>query len=234
MAESVINQQWRDQHYNTKNPFADTARVPDGLEKVFVDAALFLFKTEGTLWLSKITVNDNTAEVTITDGSNTATGSVGFGEETTKLELRTASGQSAGVLIGYSPGFTALFSMQRGSSTYTRTQTEFAAGCIMPMPNIGVLSLNAGGDPMTKIPAIIGEHGVSLTWTGSAVRVDVNGVPIKRGGVTGLRTITLIGPNEKGAFNFVPMRTVSDSILRISANSNSVTFRLVGVKDASD
>lgn len=235
MAESIIFQQWRDQHHNNKSPFADTARVPDGLADVFVDASLFPFAMDGTLWLSSITITDTTATVSVTDGKRVVSGSVPFGSSEDKISLYTPAGQSAGVLVGYTAGFAALFAMQRGDTTYTKAQTEFAAGCIMPLPNTGVLSVNAGGDYLVGEPVIVGEHGVRVHWNGQAVQVDVNGVVPARAKVTGLRTISHIKPNSSGAFNFVRSRELaSDAILRITGKTNGLHFSLIGKPNAAD
>lgn len=229
MSEKTPFPQWRDLRGHTKIPFADTATVPDNLGSVFVDAAIYLPGNREQAWLSAIEVTDTLAIVTVSNRGATASGSIARGAPTSSINLSDASGRPAGVLVGADDGIPALFSLKYGKSAYTATQTLFAAGVVYPLPFDGVLSLNG----LSGAVPVIGEHGVRLGLDGRYIKVDVVGVRSAAArGVTGLRTISGVTPDVRGAFKFVSSRRLaSDSILRITTDESRITFSLVRTKE---
>jgi hypothetical protein len=231
MSLTVIHPQWRDQRRRDRGPFSDRIEVPDGLAEIIVDAALYVYRQVGPLWLGSLTVVDDLATVEVTDGTATAAGECRRDSGDEIIRLRDATGRPAGVLVGARAGFPELFARQGGPHRYTRAQTEFAAGVVLPLPSLGVLSLSAGGDPLAGEAVLVGERGVKLSRAGDGVVVvDIDGVsPLAGEGRKGLRTISLAGPDPRGDFKFVgSLDTASDSALRIRTGGNSVTFSVIG------
>jgi hypothetical protein len=232
MSLEVVYPQWRDQQRHDRTPFSDRVVVPDGLDVIFLDAALYVYGAVGPLWLSAITVDDARAEVEITDGTPVATGYCYRHGDSDVIRLVTATGQSAGVLVGQ-PGFPGLFTLSHARVEYTRDQTEFAAGVVMAMPGTGVLSLTvAGGGRMAGPVTLVAEHGVRFDWDADARRVMVHVQGVAAGGAAGrscLKTISHIRPNDRGEFKLVgSVMSAPDSALRITSGVNSVTVNVIG------
>jgi hypothetical protein len=233
MSLNVIYPQWRDQRRYDRGPFSDRAEVPDGLNLVFVDAALYVCRAGGPLWLRALTVANDRVAVEVSDGAALAAGAIARGAADDVIRLTAPTGQPAGVLVGAAAGFPDLFALRQGRTEYTRAQTEFAVGVTVPMPSLGVLSLSAGGDPLAGAVTLVGEHGVRLGLVDGEVAVTVRGVAMDDGvdgtGGRGLRTINHIAPDDRGEFKFAAsVELAADSALRLASAAGSLTFSVIG------
>lgn len=237
MSLQVVYPQWRDQQRRDRSPFSDRVDVPDGLDGIFVDAALYVYGATGPLWLGAIEVEGAAVAVEVTDGTETAAGTAARGGGEDAIHLRTADGRPAGVLVGGEPGFPGLFALRYGRTEYTRQDTEFAAGVVMPLPALGVLSLSAGGRRLGGAVTVTGDHGVRLACDdrGRAV-VHIVGVPLSgessalaSGALNGLKSINLARADRRRDFKFVASTLrASDSALRITSGTASLTINVIG------
>lgn len=234
MAERVVYPQWRNQMLANNYPFADGCVVPSGLASVFVDASLYL-PAEGPAWLSRISVSEERVLVSVHQGGETATGQVDRGSSVDIIKLFSPAGAARGVLVG-AAGFPALFAMPVGDTDYDQDDTEFVARVVAPLPRDGVCSVRVGDITMSGPVTLFAEEGVRLTPMGNKIRVDVIGQHLSATDTAtahGIKTINLLNPDATGLFRFVSSLVLaSDSALRISADTSTVTFSLAGVNNA--
>ncbi len=57
MSLTVVYPQWRDQQRHDRSPFSDRVDVPDGLDEIFVDAALHCYGATGHFIENKTILN---------------------------------------------------------------------------------------------------------------------------------------------------------------------------------
>lgn len=198
----VLYPEWRDEQEPTNYPFGDQATLVNAagdtlLAGTLLDAHLYPIGGKEGIYLSQVDINFSTVTVTIGDkyNDNLASGSFRLTAPGNLIKLRDAYGRPAGVLVSESIRLAIMQSWGIGLHVFTPDQTEFAASCCMPTPEIGVRGVVLeDGSLFTGQVFIVGSDGVVISKEevimpvrcGQAsqlvpvIRVDVVGDPLFR------------------------------------------------------
>ncbi len=168
MPERILYPQFRDQWEPTKYPFGDRAslRNTDGrtiLEGTLLDAHLYPIGSVGKLYLSRVVVDYRTVTVYVGDDNSEtlASGSFYVSSPPASLKLQDAYERPAGILVSDSDRLAMFQTWGVGTHLFKSRQTEFAASCCMPTPEIGVRGIVLeDGSVFTGHVWIVGDDGV--------------------------------------------------------------------------
>lgn len=193
--------EFRAQFENTPYPFADSASLSNGSvffgEHVFVDAAFYVIGAGQRLHISRVTIRNEQSRLVIGDERGPERASVSFDtvNPPDSLRLTDTFGRPAGLLVSDAARLSTFQSWPLGTHVFTVAQTEFAARCCIPTPEVGLRGfLLDDGSVLTDDVWIIGEDGVvvraeelEVDVPGSAeteiqqvLRIDVVGDPLFR------------------------------------------------------
>jgi len=198
----ILFPEFRDQLEPTKYPFGETVSLVNVngdtiLEGSFLDAHLYPVGGGARMYLSKVVVDHDEVTFFVGDATNTelCSGSYDLIDPPSRIGLTDQYSRPAGVLIS-EPSRIALFQAWGiGTHTFELSQSEFAATCCMPTPEVGVRGiLLADGTLFTGRTWIIGDDGVVVSYEEAssadkcgapadvlpAIRVDVVGDPLFR------------------------------------------------------
>ncbi len=201
MAERTIFQEWRRQNEATRYPFADVSTLANAegrvlVEGTFLDAALYPIGAGVGLFLSSVVVTHTDVTLLLsTSAGVAATGNFKLISPPDVIDLFDAYGRPAGVLVSESRRLGLFQAWGVGTHEFTAAQTEFAATCVFPTPEVGVRGIRLEtGETFTGDVWLVGDDGVVLrmerleipvsgtneTRRVNAIRVDVVGDPLFR------------------------------------------------------
>jgi len=218
----ILHPQWRDYNEPTKYPFGDRATLvnDDGVflpETVFLDASLYPVGGDAGLYLASVVVSNDTVTLVLGDATSNdrCDGSFDLFDPPSAVRLTDAWGRTAGVLVSEPSRLAVFQTWTVGTYLFRQPQTEFAATCHVPTPEVGVRGIVLeDGSLFTGGVWLVGEGGVVLSVheatasrecalggaeTVQVIRVDVVGDPLFRRELCGevfeapvfLRTITV-------------------------------------------
>jgi hypothetical protein len=219
--------EWRKQNEPTKYPFSDAATLTNAAgrlltEGTFLDAALYPIGAAVGLYLTKAVVDFQT--VTLYVGTQAApelaSGSFSLVEPPDQVALADAYGRPAGALVSEGRRLGLFQSWGTGTHEFDPADTEFAASCVFPTPEVGVRGVRletgelfvgdvwlVGSDGVVfrATDAVVPVPGTCETRTVRQVRMDVVGDPLFRRRLCQpaelfvtprfLKSVRVIGPN---------------------------------------
>jgi hypothetical protein len=197
----IRHPEWRASHEDTKYPFGETASLTNGtdliLEGTFLDAHLYPIGAEEGLYIRKVDLAFEFGTITIADRiKDVCTGTFRLPNPEDNVVLKDEYGRPAGILVSEAVRLAFFLSWGLGSHEFEPEQTQFAATCCMPTPEVGVRGIQlADGSLFTGPVWIIGDDGVVVTVETQtlppdkcgngpreveALRIDVVGDPLFR------------------------------------------------------
>lgn len=196
----VLFPEFRDAYEATKYPFGEKASLQNRLgdlilEGAFLDAHLYPIGGKERLYLSRIAVEFGQATVSIgdVDHEELASGTIDLIHPGSFVRLADAYQRPAGLLVSEPSRLSIFSTWSHGIHPFEIEQTEFAATCCMPQPEVGVRGiLLDDGSLITGTAWIVGGDGVVVrsdtqmvtlgcqSLTLDTIRVDVVGDPLFR------------------------------------------------------
>lgn len=227
MAERVLYPQWRKQNEPTRYPFSSRASLANAegrvlVEGTFLDAALYPIGAAAGLYLSSAVVTHQDVTLTLSTPVGGAVASARFPlvGPPDQVVFRDPYGRPAGVLATEGRRLGVFQSWGVGTHEFSADETEFAASCVFPTPDLGVRAVRLEtGEVFVGDVWLVGGDGVVLraehatvpgpglcgTQVLTAVRVDVVGDPLFRRRLCVpvdkfdtprfVRTVRVVGPN---------------------------------------
>jgi hypothetical protein len=202
MAERVLFPEWRKQNETTKYPFSEVATLTNAegrvlIEGTFLDAALYPIGATSGLFVSTVVIDFQSVKMTVatTTQPNLATATFSLLNPPDDVVFYDTYGRPAGTLISESRRLGLFRSWGVGTHEFLQAQTEFAATCVFPTPEVGVRGVALeNGDLFVGDVWLLGTDGVVLRATESLqpvpgtgdvrpvsqIRVDVVGDPLFR------------------------------------------------------
>lgn len=226
MTTRVVYPEFRDEHADSRYPFADdtTLVATSGqvlANAIVMDALLFPIGNGGPVWLSRIEIE----RLTITwvfgnSAGDVCRGVVDLGAVDASVELRDSLLRPAGVLLVNPALVFSLQSWDAGRHEFGEGAGDLVASCVAVAPEVGVRGVAAGAEaPVSGDVWLIGEDGVQFAIVPGGIRVDVVGDPLFRRRVCGagetfvvpefLRTINGISPSYWGGFQIQAGRVLA-------------------------
>lgn len=197
----ILYPEWRDQLDSTKYPFSALAHLKNDtgqiiLEGCISDAHLYPIGGKARLYLSKVTITNQAITFTLGDEevAQRATGVLTLADNADHVALYDEYDRPAGILISEQARLAAFLGWGVGTFEFTVEETEFAATCCMPAPELGVRALVLeDGSVFAGQVWIVGDDGVVVrretevladacgtTGTRDVIRVDIVGDPLFR------------------------------------------------------
>jgi hypothetical protein len=229
MAERTLFPEWRKQNDPTKYPFSDRARLVNGsgrviVEGTFLDAAVHPVGVGSGVYLSKavVTFQSATLYVGVPGDDAVASGEFSLLQPPDQVTLADAYGRPAGVLVSEGVRLALFRTWGVGTHEFEPADTEFAASCVFPTPEVGVRGVRLDtGELFVGDVWLVGDDGVvlrasttrvpdpatGLSRTVTDVRVDVVGDPLFRRRLCTptdlfqtprfIRRVRVVGPNDE-------------------------------------
>lgn len=227
MPERIQFPQWRAENDATRYPFSAAATLVNAagrviVEGTFVDAALYPVGAGAGLYVNRVTVDFREVAVYVgTPGQpDLAVGRFPLVDPPDLVALADPVGRPAGVLVSGESRLGLFQTWGEGTHEFEPGETEFAAGCVFPTPEVGVRAVRlATGELFVGDVWLVGGDGVVLR-TGTedvpvpgtcatrrvrTVRVDVVGDPLFRRRLCRpndlfqtprfVKTVRVVGPN---------------------------------------
>lgn len=175
----VLYPEFRQQLETTKYPFSARASLHNNagqsiVEGSFLDAHLYPIGGKARLYLSKVTVTTTTMTFILGDEATPelASGVVSLGNLENNVILADSYGRPAGILISERVRLASFQAWGIGTHEFNVDQTEFAATCCMPTPEVAVRGiLLEDGSVLSGQIWIVGDDGV-------VIRHDYEVVPV--------------------------------------------------------
>lgn len=264
VSSRILFPQFRDEQSASKYPFADHAsliatntgiKIPHDL---FVDASFFGIGTGERLYISSITITNQTATIIIGDLTNANKMSAAFDvtrpPDNGVLQFFDAYNRPAGILVAeaavrdnagaikkVSP-LTELSAWSPVQHRFSPATAEFVASVVIPAKEPGVRALTTAdsADIHTGDIWLVGNAGVVVRAEGAdVIRIDVIGVPLFKRLICApqtdfptknfLRTINGCGPDEYGNFTFTATdKAVDRPVVRVYPANNALNFDTLG------
>lgn len=202
MADRVITPEWKASNQNTRFPFSSAATLTNAegrvlLEGVMLDAALYVIGATAGLFLAAAEVTFQTVTLTLATPTqpDLATGVFDLIRPPDQVVFYDAYGRPAGTLVSESRRLGLFQSWGVGRHEFLAAQTEFAASCVFPTPEVGVrgIRLETGqlfvgdvwlvgdaGVVLRVAAAVVPVPGTARQRTIQTIRVDVVGDPLFR------------------------------------------------------
>lgn len=201
MAERSIFPEWQKQNEPTRYPFADVAKLVNAegrvlVEGTFLDAALYPIGASTGLYLSSVVVTHTDVTITLSSPAGVAAiGDFKLVSPPDVIDLFDSYGRPAGVLVSESRRLGLFQAWGVGTHEFLADETEFAATCVFPTPEIGVRGIRLEtGELFTGDVWLVGDDGIVLRMERleipvsgtnelrrvNAIRVDVVGDPLFR------------------------------------------------------
>lgn len=226
MSERVITPQWRKENEATKYPFSEAVTLTNSegrvlLEGTFLDAALYPIGATAGLYLSSAVITFQTVTLylsTLTQ-PNIASAEFPLISPPDEVVFSDAVGRPAGTLVTESRRLGVFQSWGVGTHSFFQEETEFAATCVFPTPEVGVRGiLLETGELFVGDVWLVGGDGVVVRATETnepdgaggtrrvfQIRVDVVGDPLFRRRLCQpqslfetprfVNTVRIVGPN---------------------------------------
>jgi hypothetical protein len=256
MTQHIRGAEWRAYNESSNYPFSDSATLTNGAdfigEGILLDAVLHPVGAAARMHLSQVLVRNDSVTLRIGDPTNSNLAEVEFDvlDPPDELQLLDQHGRPAGLIVSEAARLATFQSWSLGLHTFTAAQTEFAARCCLPTPEVGLRGfLLDDGSVMTGDVWIVGEDGVVVTsreeQQRQIIRVDIVGDPLFRRRLCNdvfqtprlLRTLTFrhgcakipVSPDEYGNITVtVTSKDQADTILRVRTNAHDLTLETVG------
>lgn len=202
MAERILFPEWRKQNDPTKYPFSDAATLINGegrfiAEGTFLDAALYPIGDSTGLYLTKAVVAFQTVTLYVGTLINPemASGEFELVNPPNEVTLFDIYGRPAGVLVSEGRRLGVFQSWGVGTHEFAQGQSEFAASCVFPTPEVGVRGIRLEtGELFVGDVWLVGDDGVVFSVSDAQVpvpgtcetravrqiRIDVVGDPLFR------------------------------------------------------
>lgn len=202
MSERVIFPEWRKQNEPTKYPFSDRVTLTNDnnrliTEGTFLDAALYPIGAGTGFYLSQavITFQKVTLSLGVPSRPALASGEFSLLDPPDQVAFFDTYGRPAGVLVSEGRRLGLFQSWGVGTHEFLPEETEFAASCVFPTPEVGVRGVRLEtGELFVGDVWLVGDDGVVFrvedmqvpvpgtcqTRTLRAIRVDVVGDPLFR------------------------------------------------------
>ena len=247
----IIFPEWRNQNEHINYPFSDIAtmisdtgvRMPKSL---FDDARFYPIGAVVGVYLKSVVIQGNIVTMTIADpDQELAIGSYDYTNPLNDVPFYDSFGRPAGVLVSTVEKLKLLPAALPAAVTFTQKQTEFAASCVVPQPQIGLRGfILDDGSYFTGDLYLVGVDGIVLSVPQpNVIRVDVigdpyakleecdeEGIPVKP--LCGLKTINKIAPDPvTGDFKLSPGANppyAVDNVIRVSQNNSELVIETVG------
>ena len=262
MSNRILFPEWRKQNDPTKYPFSERATLVNGAgrlltEGTLLDAALYPVGGGVGLHLTKavITFQDVTLYVGTQAQPELASGEFSLVEPPDLVELADAFGRPAGVLVSEGRRLGLFQTWGVGTHEFLPAETEFAASCVFPTPEIGVRGVRLEtGELFVGDVWLVGDDGVVLTAeeaqvpvpgtcatrTVTQIRVDVVGDPLFRRRLCQprslfetpkfVKTFRIVGPNME--FDATPDEAGNLRLTVINDLAADTVLRIGTVGDA--
>lgn len=194
--------EWRKQNEPTKYPFSERATLISGTGRVitegtFLDAALYPIGAASGLYIASVEIDFQKVVLTLgTPGQpEVATGEFELVDPPDQVAFYDPYGRPAGVLVSEGRRLGLFQTWGVGAHEFLPAETEFAATCVFPTPEVGVrgIRLETGelfvgdvwlvgddGVVLSTSQAEIPVPGTCLTRSVTQIRVDVVGDPLFR------------------------------------------------------
>ncbi len=189
--ERTLFPQWRKQNEPTKYPFSERATLTNTNNRVltegtFLDAALYPIGASAGLYMQSVQIDFQTVTITLSAPGQgvLATGEFPLVTPPDQIVFTDSYGRPAGVLVSEGRRLGLFQSWGVGLHEFLPEESEFAASCVFPTPEIGVRGIVLeSGDVFVGDVWIVGDDGV-------VVRSETETVPVP--GTCGTRQITAI------------------------------------------
>lgn len=233
----IAHPSYRDDNQPSDYPFVDGSSLSSSQgftlpRATFFDAVIHPVGRNLPQRLSKITISDLTATLTLADDSGVScTGVVDLAAPDGVVGLTDSAGRPAGLLLADPTQLALLQSWSAGVHNFDAA-AQFVASVVIPDASNYVTGILAdGSDPLTGDVWIVGEQGVIVTEEDGAIRVDIVGDPLFKRSLCDettqfvttnyLKTINGIPPDAYGRLNLIPSQTLTQRpALRIYPNDN--------------
>lgn len=234
MAERTIFPEWRKQNEPTRYPFAEHATLRNEADRVliegtFLDAALYPIGADAGLFVSTVVITFQKVVITLATPTQpaVATGEFPLVGAPDEVVFVDPFGRPAGVIVTEGRRLGLFQSWGVGTHEFLRDQTEFAASCVFPTPEVGVRGVRLeSGELFVGDVWLVGDDGVVFrvedetvpvpgtcaTRTLRVIRMDVVGDTLFRRRLCQpnnlfetprfVRTVRVVGPNM--TFDLIP------------------------------
>lgn len=241
--------QFRDELELTQYPFVDNATLTttDGTlilqNDTFLDASLYPIGAAAHVYISSITLGPDYAIITLGDAVSPEIATATFNPLSPPVLLAFADKyeRAAGILVSDSLRLSRFTSWPVGTHTFSAAATEFAASCVISMPDPGVRGL-ATPDGLLYVDDIwiVGDNGVVVREDGEGtLRIDVVGDPLFMRKLCSpinlfnpplfVTTINSCPPDNLGNFNLiVGANSNAEPVLRIYADTDGLHIDAAG------
>lgn len=167
----IKHPQWQASHQGNKYPFADSATLQnnEGMfipETLFTDAVFYPIGGKERLYLSKIVITHEKAQLYLGDAevSELASSEFSLLNPPSNALFVDGYGRPAGMAVSEPTRLASLQSWTVGTHNFSESQTPFAATCCIPTPQLGVRGiLLDDGSVLTGDVYIVGQDGVVLS-----------------------------------------------------------------------
>ncbi len=185
MAERILFPEWRRQNEPTRYPFSDESTLFNAagrvlVEGTFLDAALYPIGASAGLYLSTVVVTHTTVTMTLASPAGVAaTGGFSLVSPPDEVVFTDVYGRPAGVLVSEGRRLGLFQAWGVGTHEFLPAETEFAASCVVPTPEIGIRGIRLEtGELFVGDVWLVGDDGVVLR--ASTVEVPVPGTAMTR------------------------------------------------------
>lgn len=198
----ILFPEWRKQNEPTKYPFSDAAALVNATGRVitegtFLDAALYPIGNATGLYLTKAVVSFQAVVLYVGTQAapELASGTFPLVDPPDQVAFVDPYGRPAGVLVSEGRRLGLFQSWGVGTHEFQPAETEFAASCVFPTPEVGVRGVRLeSGELFVGDVWLVGDDGVVFrateeqvpvpgtcqTRTVRVIRMDVVGDPLFR------------------------------------------------------
>lgn len=177
----ILRQEFIEKFENTTYPFIDSATLKDindtfSIPKaLFVDASLYPPGVKNNLYISRIVIAIDSAEIVIGEenSTNTFTGTVSTTED--NVWITDSYNRIVGILCADKSRLSYLFACKSGTYIFTPKATTFSSRCVFQDPGRGVSSIGSGSNDLNGYVWLIGGDGVFLRNDNNKIRIDIAG-----------------------------------------------------------
>lgn len=202
MAERILFPEFRKQNDPTKYPFSDAATLTNEAGRVitegtFLDASLYPIGAVTGVYLTQAVINFQKVVLSIGTQSSPqlASGEFSLVDSPDQVAFFDQYGRPAGVLVSEGRRLGLFQTWGAGTHEFLPNQTEFAATCVFPTPEIGVRGIRLEtGELFVGDVWLVGDDGVVFrvedadvpipgtcqSRTVRSIRLDVVGDPLFR------------------------------------------------------
>ena len=165
------NPQFRNEHDASNFPFADVAPMrnlagdvlPPG---VFLDAVFYLNTGDKSLFISKIVIGGESAQIYLSteDEADIAHGDFELFDPPELIEFVSAAGATAGVIVSDAIRLSVFQSWTVGDHLFEPADAPLVSACQLPAPDTpaGVSSFGLATQPLAEPLWLVGHNGVVL------------------------------------------------------------------------